>query len=60
MHDIYMYADPMVDGQLVAAGIGCYVPFLKNPYGSANLIVPRQYVASICIILLAMFAFEFD
>lgn len=42
--------DPMVDGQLVAAGIGCYVPFLKNPYGAAALLAPSKLLCFISIL----------
>ena len=45
----------MVDGQLVAAGIGCYVPFLKDPYGVASMVQPScRLIFLSAIVLLAV------
>lgn len=44
------FTDPMVDGQLVAAGIGCYVPFLKNPYAAAAAIAPAVTVSVLALL----------
>ena len=44
------FTDPMVDGQLVAAGIGCYVPFLKNPYGAATVVAPAAAVSGLALL----------
>lgn len=54
----------MVDGQLVAAGIGCYIPFLKSPYSglppvaSPSTLLFRSILLAAAVISVVVTSFQ--
>ena len=49
---VTLIVDPVVGGEVVAAGVGCDIPFLRNPYGAAPRFTSNiltMFVASVFI-----------